>query len=131
MRSMQKQTSSIDSDNQEPSIWIQANTAAELASDIQAREIALVDITSWTTIADYFIVMTADNPRQMAAIDQAVSKGLRSIGVKLSQREGSADSGWLVLDFGAIIVHVFSSETRSHYRVDALWNTGNALLTMQ
>ena len=131
METMAKEKAKANTDTHEPESWLQANTAAELASDVQAREIALVDIARWTTIADYFIVMTADNPRQMAAIDGTITKGMRSIGANLYQREGSADSGWIVLDFGAIVVHVFSDETRSHYRVDALWNTGNALLTMQ
>jgi len=128
---MAKNNTRPDSKTQEPSSWIQANAAAELAYDVQAREIALVDITSWTDIADYFVVMTADNTRQMAAIDDTVVKGMRTRGTYLYQREGSAESGWLVIDFGGLMVHIFSSEVRTHYRVDALWNTGYALLTLQ
>jgi ribosome-associated protein len=124
-------TTPIDLETPEPSSWIQANTAAELAYEIQAREVALCDISSWTAIADYFLVMTADNARQISAIDETLIKGMDSIGAHLYRREGSADSGWLVMDFGGLVVHIFSSHTRTYYRVDALWNTHNALLTMQ
>ena len=128
---MRKITTHTDWEPQEPSSWLQANTAAELAYEVQARQVALVDISSWTAIADYFVVMTADNTRQISAIDETLIKGMRSIGAHLYQREGSADSGWLVLDFGGLLVHIFSGQIRTHYRVDALWNTHNALLTMQ
>ena len=128
---MTSKNTTLDSKAQEPTSWDQANAAVELAYDVQAREIALVDIASWTDIADYFVIMTADNSRQMTAIDDTLIEGMRTIGASVYRREGSADSGWLVMDFGVLVVHIFSDEVRTHYRVDALWNTSNALLTMQ
>lgn len=99
-----------------------ARRMVELAEDKQAYEIVLLDIRTQSTIADYFIICSADSDRQIKAI-------IDHIDVKVQQEfglnpriEGTADTGWIVLDYGDIVVHIFSPTQRDYYRLERLWS---------
>lgn len=108
-----------------------AKAAVDIASDKKASDIILLDIRDVTTIADYFVICSGNNPRQIQAIADAVDEELSKQGARLLNREGSADSGWVLLDFGDIIVHIFGSKEREYYRLERLWNEAKTVVYLQ
>jgi len=98
-----------------------ANRAVDILSEHQALDIALVDISKTSTFTDYFVIATAQSPLQFNALADYLEKELKPEGHDLRHREGTADSGWMLLDFGDIIVHIFSPGQRSFYRLEDLW----------
>jgi ribosome-associated protein len=107
----------------------QATTdAAELAQQVvdglserQVEDIALIDVSKVSDFTDFFVIGTAGNERQMKAVIDALDRDLSQDGVRLRTREGAAESGWVLLDFGDVIVHLFSPQARAFYRLDELW----------
>lgn len=74
------------------------------------------------SFADFFVIATADNPAHMNALIEALDRDLSQDGVRLRHREGITESGWVLLDFGDLIVHVFSREKREYYNIEGLWS---------
>ncbi len=91
----------------------------------------MLDISEVASFADYFVIATASNPRQMRAVVSTVTKELREEGVKPHHQEGEPDSGWVLLDYGAIIVHVFSPELRARYNLEELWSDAKKVVRVQ
>lgn len=91
---------------------------AKKATDIMVQEVgALIGVT------EYFVIVTAANPRQVDAIVDAVECDLREkAGLKALAREMSKDGSWSLLDYGTIVIHVFQPEPRDYYRLEQLWN---------
>lgn len=109
-----------------------ARRIVDLASDKQASDIVLLDIRNVSLIADYFVLCTAGSERQASAILNDLSdKLLEEFGRKPLHTEGKPDSGWVLLDFGDVIVHVFSSEQRAFYDLEALWATATPIVRVQ
>lgn len=98
-----------------------AQRAVDILSDRQALDIALLDISKTATFTDYFVIATAQSPLQFKALEDELDKQLKAEGVDLRHREGSSDSGWMLLDFGDLIIHIFSPERREYYRLEDLW----------
>lgn len=98
-----------------------AHRVVDELSDRQVEDIALIDVSKVAGFADFFVIGTAGNERQMRAVMDALDRDLGLPGVHLRAREGTADSGWILLDFGDVIVHLFSPEARAFYRLDELW----------
>lgn len=101
-----------------------ADLIVDSMSERQVSDIALIDVRKVTTLAEYFVIGTANNERQMKAVVDGFERELYPRGLKIRAREGSADSGWMLLDFGDVIVHLFSPEARAFYRLDELWGRG-------
>jgi ribosome-associated protein len=103
----------------------------ELAEDKQANEIVLLDIRSQSTIADYFVICSGDNDRQLKAIvDHIDEKVHQEFGLNPRQ-EGSPDTGWIVLDYNDVVVHVFSPTQRDYYRLERLWSKVPPVVVVQ
>ena len=83
-------------------------TAYEAISDKKGENTRIIDISKVSVIADYFIVTNGSNVNQVQAIADSVEEKLLEAGVKLKQVEGNNNSGWILMDFGDVIVHVFS-----------------------
>ena len=107
-----------------------AHTAVEIASDQLAENIVMLDIRGIATFADYFVILTANSTRQVAALQEDLEKGLKEAGISLHHREGTADSGWVLLDFSDVIVHIFGEEQRERYRLDQLWAGAHQVVTV-
>ena len=109
-----------------------ARRVVDLASDKQASDILLLDIRGVSLIADYFVICTAGSERQTSAI-------LKDLGDKLVEEfhrkplhtEGAADSGWVLLDYGDVIVHVFSAAQRAFYNLEQLWSAATPIVRLQ
>jgi ribosome-associated protein len=108
-----------------------ARRAAEVASDKQASDVVLLDIRQVAGFADYFVICSGASPRQIRAIAEAVIEELDREGVSPYQTEGTDDSGWVIIDYGAVVVHVFSPRERDYYRLERLWSEAVTLLHVQ
>ena len=98
-----------------------AQRAVDILSDRKALDIALIDISKNATFTDYFVIATAQSPLQFNALAEYLENDLGPEGIDLRHKEGTPDSGWMLLDFGDIIVHIFSPEQREYYRLEDLW----------
>jgi len=104
----------------------------EIASDKLATDIVLLDIQPVATVADYFVVFSTASERQLAAVVRDIEQSLRNEdGIRPLRVEGKASSGWVVMDFGDVVVHVFSAEQRGFYRLEDLWSAAVPLVRMQ
>jgi len=95
--------------------------AVELASERQGMDTVMLDIRRLASFADYFVITSAMNARHMQALLEELDKGMEQRGARLHHREGSADSGWVLLDFGDVIVHLFLPGERERYGLEQLW----------
>lgn len=80
-----------------------------------------MDMRSVSAYCDYFIVISANNSRQIKAISDEIEERLQDEGVRLWHCEGGSDSKWVLLDFGNCLVHLFEPETRRFYDLEGLW----------
>jgi len=103
----------------------------EAAADKQASNIVLLDTRKVCSFADYFVICSGESERQVSAIYDEVGHRLKQEGVLPSHHEGAVDSGWLLLDFGNIIVHIFAQFEREYYRLDELWSQAVPVLRIQ
>lgn len=103
----------------------------EIASDKQAIDILLLDARGICSFADYFVICSCDTSRQMHAVLDEISRTLKKEGVFAHHCEGEVDSGWLLLDYGDVIVHIFSLAEREYYQLDRLWSKANQVVRIQ
>jgi len=108
-----------------------ARRIVELASDKKASDIVLLEIGALTTLADYFVICSGQSERQLGAIVDGVAEGLREDGIRPIGREGSATAHWMLIDFGAVIVHVMAPPERDFYQLERLWAEAPILLRVQ
>lgn len=108
-----------------------ARKVADLASDTLATNIAVLEISELTTIADVFVICSADNVRQLNALREAILDGLRESGVRPKRVEGLAETGWILLDYGDVVVHLFTEDQREFYRLEDVWSEAQKLLVIQ
>jgi ribosome-associated protein len=104
-----------------------ARRAADAARDKRARDVLVLDLQALSSLADYFVICTAQSTTHLDTVAEAVNQALRADGVRLRHREGTATSGWLLLDYGDLVVHVFLEETRAFYGLERLWGDAPAL----
>lgn len=104
------------------SIAQRVRLAVATALDKKALDLNVLSVGELTSIADYFILASATNERQAAAIADAVQERLREeLKVKPLLVEGTLPGRWILLDFGDFIVHIFTEETRRFYGLERLW----------
>ena len=99
-----------------------ARLIIDLLSDRQAEDVVLLDISALSSFADYFVIASAQNPRHVDALINAFERDLANSGTKPLRREGDSDSGWVLVDFGPVIVHIFTPEDRDYYNLEGLWS---------
>jgi ribosome-associated protein len=95
--------------------------AAAAASDKKARDIIILDMEGVTLVADYFVICSANSTTQVQAICDNIEERLEQEGVKLLRKEGYREARWVLMDFGACVVHVFVEEDRRYYSLERLW----------
>ncbi len=108
-----------------------AKVIADIAVDKKASDVVLLDIRSQSVIADYFVICTGNNPRQIQAIASAIEEKLSELNIPAKGFEGAADNGWMLLDCGDVIVHIFGPLEREFYRLERLWSTAPSVVYLQ
>lgn len=108
-----------------------ARRVVEIAGDKQASDIVLLDTRTACNFADYFVICSGESERQIDAIEEEIEKVFKKEGIPHPNREGNADSGWILLDFGDIIVHIFSPVEREFYNLDELWGQAQTVVRIQ
>ena len=94
---------------------------AGFLDDKKARDIIALDLGGATIIADYFVICTAGSTPQMNALYDAACEGMASIGCPPDRVEGIKNAGWMIVDFGGVMLHIFSTQMRDFYGLDNLW----------
>ena len=95
--------------------------AAKLLDSKKARDINIIDIAEKSGFADYFVIASAGSARQISALCDEVEDGLAKENIFLDHKEGKEETGWVLLDYGDVIVNVFSAEQRDHYQIEKVW----------
>ncbi len=113
-----------------PSLDI-ARRIVELAEDKKAAEIVLLDLSGLTTLADAFVICSGGSERQLDAIADGIIEGLRAEKVRPIGREGTAASHWVLVDFGAVVVHIFTPPEREYYSLEKHWSEARTILRVQ
>lgn len=95
--------------------------AARAADAKGGEDLVALDVSEPLPLVDIFLLVTGRNERNVAAIADEVEHQLLEIGIKRIRREGRAESRWVLMDFGDIVVHVFHEEERTYYGLERLW----------
>lgn len=103
----------------------------EAASDKQADDIVMLDMREVCTFADYFVVCSGGSERQVKAVADAIDEALSREGAKNHRSEGGVESGWLLMDYGDVIIHIFDSTQREYYKLEKLWGKATPLVRIQ
>lgn len=108
-----------------------ARAIVNTLEDKKGEDILLMDIHDVTYMADYFIICSGTSDRMLNSLADAVEEtGKKQYGLN-ARREGLSREGWVLVDFGDIVVHLFSPEQREYYDLEVLWERGKTLLRVQ
>jgi len=108
-----------------------ARRIVELAEDKKAADIVLLDLSGLTTLADYFVICSGGSERQLDAIADGIVETLRDEKVRPIGREGIPASHWVLLDYGAVIVHIFTPPERDFYQLERHWAEAKTILRVR
>lgn len=99
-------------------------TAYNAMTDKKAQDISIIDISGVSVIADYFVICSGDNTLQVQAIQSNVDEMLSKTGFDVKRVEGNRSSNWVLMDYGDVVVHIFSKEDRLFYDLERIWRDG-------
>lgn len=99
-----------------------AMICARQAEQYKAEEIVLLDVTGFSSFADFFIICSGKSSRQVQGIADKLESGLRDLGIKPLGIEGRSEGHWILMDYGDVIVHVFYEPIRHFYDLESLWS---------
>jgi ribosome-associated protein len=94
--------------------------------DIKGRDIVVLDVRKMTSLFDKIIIATADSTRQAAAMARNVQEKLKAQGYRIGGVEGERVAEWILVDAGAVIVHIMQQSVRQHYNLEELWKPPRA-----
>lgn len=111
-----------DTAPQEDEAFIQnVHRIAHLVADKKAKDIKAYDVRGLTVVADAFLICTATSEPQLKAVYNSVKEGMKDAGVPVLRTEGTFHSGWVLLDYGDVIFHIFREQARDFYDLDGMW----------
>ena len=108
-----------------------AHKVIGLVEEKQAEDIVLLDLRQVSIIADYFVICSAATKRQSQALLDTLREELKKEEVQPLHTEGEASSGWLLIDYADVIVHIFSPEQRAFYQLEELWQHAPMVVKIQ
>lgn len=100
-----------------------AKLIAKAASDKKARDIVLLNMAELTFATDYFVICSANTKVQVNAIADNIEEKLAEAGKMFIHKEGYRESGWVLLDYGDVVAHIFVQEEREYYALEQLWSS--------
>ena len=98
-----------------------AVAAADAADDVKATDLTILDVADLLALVDVFVLASTTSDRQLKAVAESIEDRLRGLGRQPLRREGTPASGWVLLDFGDLVCHLFSTEQREFYSLERLW----------
>lgn len=101
--------------------------AARAALAKKAADLVVLDVHRVSSVADFFLVCSGKSTTHVQTITEAIRDALKEQGVRPRHAEGVAESGWVLLDYGDVLMHVFLEETRAYYALERLWGDAPAL----
>lgn len=101
-----------------------AKLAVKALDSKKGIDLQLIEITDVSTLADYFLICTASSNTHVRSLCDAVEEAMDAVGEPRVGREGHRGGTWVVLDYGCVVVHVFTEETRAFYDLERLWQDG-------
>ena len=104
---------------------------ADIIADTPAADTRVIDIHGLTAIADVFVICSGENERQLRAITRAITDEMMKQDTRPLRLEGDTASGWVLMDFGDVIVHIFDAELRNFYDLEERWSDAPVLLSIQ
>ncbi len=104
---------------------------ADVISDTPASNTLVLDIHAISPVADFFVICSGENERQLRATAREVLEKLAEESVRPERTEGTSAAGWILLDYGEVIVHVMDVRQRAFYRLEELWAEAQTLLAIQ
>ena len=122
--------SAVSSASERPPLDV-ARRIVELAEDKKAADIVLLDLAGLTTLADAFVICSGGSERQLDAIADGIIEGMREEKIRPIGREGTASSHWVLVDFGFVVVHVFTPPERDYYSREKHWSGAKTVLRVQ
>lgn len=108
-----------------------ARNIVDVLADRKASDILLLDIKRQTIIADFFVICTGTSDRQIRALTDHVIQALGMLGAEPLHVEGQHEARWVVIDYGSVLVHIFSPADREFYRLEDLWSEGVTVARIQ
>lgn len=101
--------------------------AADIIDGKKGKDIVILDVSKISNFTDYFVIAHGTSDRQLKTLADEVDNGMEEKGIELYHKEGKETSGWILLDYGDIIVHLFLEEQRQHYNIEKLWYDGEII----
>jgi ribosome-associated protein len=108
-----------------------ARSIVSALEEKKGEDILLLDIHEVASFTDYFIICSGTSDRMLDSLANAVHESVKAQFAINSIQEGQPSGGWLVVDFGDVVVHLFSPDQRNYYRLEELWDKGKVLLRLQ
>ena len=108
-----------------------ARLAVDIASEKQGADILMLNIQAVSDFTDYFVIVTGESRRQLSSLVEDIKKALGKQRATLHHIEGTAQGGWILMDFGDLVVHLFGPQEREHYRLEDMWNKGIETVRIQ
>ncbi len=98
-----------------------AKKIAELIFNKKGFDVKIIDLKKLTTVADYFVICSADSDTQVKAIADEIDRSLRDEGIRCWHKEGYKGLTWILLDYVDVVAHVFKKDSRQFYSLEKLW----------
>jgi ribosome-associated protein len=109
-----------------------AHTIVETLEEKKGEDILLLDLVGVSSFTDYFVLSTGGSRRTLQALTEEVLERIKEhYHMDARSVEGDAESGWILIDYGDVILHLFSPRTREYYRLEDLWREGKVVLRIQ
>jgi ribosome-associated protein len=108
-----------------------AHAVIDAIADKQGEDIVLLDIRPVSLLADYFIICSAQSDRQIRAIVDSVLARMNDVDMRPIHTEGVPASGWVIVDFGPMVVHIFDPDARAYYQLERLWEGATLVIRMK
>ena len=108
-----------------------ARTIVGSLEDKKGEDILLLDIKDIASFTDYFVLCTGTSDRMLDALAESALDTVRKRHRKAGRKQGEAREGWVVVDYGDVVLHLFSPDQREHYDLETLWQDGKVLLRVQ
>ncbi len=108
-----------------------ARKIVDLIVEKKGSDVTLLDIRLVSMIADYFVICSGSSERQVQAIVEEVVDRIKAVEIRPLHVEGTPSSGWVLMDYGGVIVHIFAPAVREYYQLEKLWSKAKTVVKIQ